>query len=400
MKPANEDARRDSGETTRAVHAGGKVDPSSGSPVTPIYMTSTFAFATTDDLAAVSRGERPGNFYTRYGHPNQRAAEEKLAALEETEAALVFSSGMAAISTSLLAHLRPGDRLVAFRDLYGGTLAFIREVLIPFGIAVDWVDVGDDRALETALARPAKVVYTETPTNPVLKVVDLGNVARLARKAGALSFVDITFASPCNVKPIRLGLDLAIHSATKYLSGHADLTGGAVAGPRAVVERIAPLRKLLGGILAPHDAWLLERSLKTLPLRMERHNRNGQAIAEFLSTHPAVKAVHYPGLPSHPGHAIAKREMRGFGGVVAFEAKGGLAAAKTFADRLKLATLAPSLGGVETLVSHPVFTSHAGLTPEERRKAGIPDGLVRVAVGIEDAADLVADFTRALEGLS
>ncbi len=385
------------GESTRAVHAGGTTD-ASGSAMTPIYMTSTFAFETTDALAEVSSGAREGNFYTRYESPNHRAAEKKLAALEETEAALVFSSGMAAISSALVAHLRAGDRLVAFRDLYGGTIGLIRDVLVPFGVEVDWVDVGDDAALAKALARPAKIVLTETPTNPVLKIVDLEKVARLAKKAGALSFVDITFATPVNVRPIALGLDLAIHSATKYLGGHADLTGGAIAGPRAVVEPIARTRKLLGGILAPHDAWLLERSLKTLPLRMERHNRNGQIVAEFLSEHPAVAAVHYPGLPNHPGHAIAKRQMKGFGGVVAFEAKGGLTAAKRFADRLTTAKLAPSLGGVDTLVSHPIYTSHARLSPDERRRRGIPDGLVRVALGIEDADDLVADFSRALEG--
>lgn len=387
---------RPQGESTRAVHSGSPTDPS-GAVATPIFQSATFAFPTTDGLIEVASGRRAGNFYTRYSSPNQRAVEEKLAALEETESALVFGSGMAAISTALLAHLRPGDRLAAFRDLYGGTLNFIRTVLAPFGVGVDWLDIGDEPGLKQALARRPKIVYLETPTNPMLRVIDLETVARRASEAGALTFVDNTFATPINMKPIRLGASLSIHSATKYLGGHSDITGGAVAGPRSVVGPIDPFRKVLGGILSPHEAWLLERSLKTLPLRVERHNRNGQRIAEFLSGHRAVAGVHYPGLPSHPGHAIAARQMRGFGGMLSFELRGGLDAAKRFADRLRLVKLAPSLGGVDSLVSHPIFTSHAALSPEERRRTGIGDGMVRLSLGIEDAEDLIADLTQALE---
>ncbi|MBI3099922.1 MAG: aminotransferase class I/II-fold pyridoxal phosphate-dependent enzyme, partial [Planctomycetes bacterium] len=279
------------GESTRAVHSGSPLDPS-GAVATPIFQSATFGFAATDDLVEVASGRRPGNFYTRYSSPNQRAVEEKLAALEETKAALTFGSGMAAISTALLAHLRPGDRLAAYRDLYGGTLNFVRTVLVPLGVSVDWLDIGDDAALAAALARRPKVLYLETPTNPTLRIIDLESAARRARESGALTFVDNTFATPVNMKPIRLGASLSIHSATKYLGGHSDVTAGAVVGPREVVSKIEPFRKVLGGILSPHEAWLLERSLKTLPLRVERHNRNGQRMAEFLAEQAAVAAVH------------------------------------------------------------------------------------------------------------
>lgn len=390
---------RPRGPMTRAVHAGGRVDPS-GAAVSPIVQASTFAFPSTAALSAVALGRRPGNFYTRYGNPNQSAAQEKLAAMEGAQAALVFGSGMAAISSALLAHVRPGQRLLAFREIYGGTLDLIRRVLVPFGVRVDAVGVGEEAALRRALRRRPRVLYLETPTNPTLRVVDIAAVSRLARASGALTFVDSTFATPMNTRPLALGADLSIHSATKYLGGHSDLTGGAVAGSREIVAAVAPLRRCLGGILAPHDAWLLERSLKTLPLRMARHNANGLAVARFLGRHPRVLAVHYPGLPGHPDHALAARQMRGFGGVLAFEPRGGFRAARRLADRLRLARLAPSLGGADTLVSHPALTSHAGLSRRERAALGIPEGLVRVALGLEDADDLIADFDQALAGIA
>ncbi len=384
------------GFTTQAVHVARPAGETS--PVTtPITQTSVFRFATVEGMANVGLGRVDGDFYTRYGGPNHRVVEEKLAALEGAEAALLFGSGMAAIAGALLAFLRPGDEILSMPDIYGGTLGLFRTVLAPLQIAVRTVDGGDPRAIESSIGPKTRLLYLESPTNPLLHLADVEGAARVARARGVLSLLDSTFASPVNQSGPRLGVDLTLHSATKYLGGHHDLTAGTVAGSRARIESILPYRKLLGGVLEPISAWLLERSLKTLGLRVERQNSNALALARALERHPRVRRTYYPGLESHPQHALARRQMpRGFGGVLAIEVEGGLDGATRVANRLRLASLAPSLGGVDTTVSLPMLSSHVGLSPEERRVAGIDDGLIRIAVGIEDQADLAADFEKAL----
>lgn len=363
--------------------------------VTPIYPASTYRFPTTRRLAEVAGGERGGYFYSRYTNPNSRAVEAALAALEGTEDALVFASGMAAAACTALTFVKAGERLVAFRDLYGGTSGLF-EMLRDFGVGVAFVETGDYRTLGRE-ARGARLVWFESPTNPLCKVVDFAKVAQVGKQAGAITAIDATFGSPFNQKPARFGIDLVMHSATKYLGGHSDLTAGTVAGRRALTERIEKTRRHLGGVLDPQACWILERSLKTLDVRMERINASALAVARFLRRSNKVAAVHYPGLPSHPEHSLARRQMKGFGGMMSFEIRGGDGAAFRFADRLRVVSLAASLGGVESLVSHPVLTSHR-LSPEERLRFGIRPGLVRLSVGIEPKETLIEDLRKALEG--
>ena len=393
-------SRDAAGPSTRSVHAGRARDPESGAIATPIHLSSTYFARSTKDLVEYLEGRQPLNFYARYSNPTVDAAEEKIAALEGGERALCFGSGMAAISSLLLSQLGQGDHVVATRELYGGTFEVLERMLPRWGITVTFVPPTDLRALEAALGPKTKLVYTESPTNPKLSVVDLRGVAEIARKHGIPCAVDNTFASPVNQRPIGYGFDFVLHSATKYLGGHCDLVGGVVVGARERMKDVWQHRKLLGGILSPHSAYLLERGTKTLALRMERHNQNGLAIASHLAAHPRVRRVYYPGLPDHPGHEIAKKQMSGFGGVLAFEVDGDRAATVRVVEALELAYLAPSLGGVETLVNQPCMTSHYFIAPEERAAQGISDSLVRVALGIEDSADLIRDLDRALETLS
>ncbi|HZI89929.1 MAG TPA: PLP-dependent aspartate aminotransferase family protein [Candidatus Polarisedimenticolia bacterium] len=394
---ANRDA---AGPSTRSVHAGRVRDPESGAIATPIHLGSTYFARSTHDLVEYLEGRQPANFYARYSNPTVDAAERKIADLEGGERALCFGSGMAAISTLLLAQLGAGDQVVATRELYGGTFEFVDRFLPRWGITATFVPPGDLKALEQAVGPKTRLIYTESPTNPKMSVVDLRGVAEIARRRGVPCAVDNTFASPLNQRPIGLGFDFVVHSATKYLGGHCDLVGGVVVGPRDRMKEVWHHRKLLGGILDPHSAYLLERGIKTLALRMERHNANGLAVARFLVQHPRVRRVYYPGLPEHPGHEIAARQMSGFGGVLAFEVEGDRAATIRVVDALEVAYLAPSLGGVESLVSQPAMTSHYFLDPGERAAQGISDSLVRVALGIEDAADLIRDLDHALETLS
>jgi cystathionine gamma-synthase len=387
------------GPSTRSVHAGRVRDPESGAITTPIHLSSTYFARSTQELTDYLEGRRSANFYARYSNPTVEAAEQKIAELEEGERALCFSSGMAAISTLLLSQLGHGDNVVATRELYGGTFEFLDRMLPRWGISATFVPPGDPRALETALGPTTKVIYTESPTNPKLTVVDLRAVAEIARKHRIACAIDNTFASPINQRPIGLGFDFVLHSATKYLGGHCDLVGGVVVGPRDRMKEVWHHRKLLGGILDPHAAYLLERGTKTLALRVERHNENGLAVARHLAEHPRVRRVYYPGLSGHPGHEVAKRQMSGFGGVLAFEVDAGREETARFVEALELAYLAPSLGGVETLVNQPSMTSHYFIEPEERAAQGISDSLVRIALGIEDAADLIRDLDRALETL-
>jgi len=383
------------GFSTKAVHAGEKRDPSTGAVVTPIYETSVFAFSSTKELIDVMGDKAEGYTYTRYGNPTVRAVERKMAELEGAEDVVVFSSGMAAITTTIFTLVSSGDHVVSTRDLYGGTLEFFKDVLPKFGVEVSLVEATDFDEMKSAIRRNTRVIYAETPTNPTLKLVDVSKVAKLGKKKGTTVVVDSTFASPYNLKPIQFGVDIVVHSATKYLGGHNDVTAGAVGGPESFIQKLKEMRKHLGGTLDPLAAWLLLRGLKTLALRMERHNSNGMRVARYLEKHSKVKRVYYPGLPSHPQYSIARRQMKGFGGVVSFEIDGDFEKTMKFVDNLKLCFLAASLGGAETLATQPVTCSHYFVSVEDRKKAGITDQLVRLALGIEDPGDIIADLKQA-----
>ncbi|MGQ9551287.1 MAG: trans-sulfuration enzyme family protein [Candidatus Bathycorpusculaceae bacterium] len=385
----------DEGFSTLSVHAGETRDPQTGAVVTPIYETSVFAFSNTRKLIEVIGGGAAGYVYTRYGNPTVRAAEKKIAELEGAEDSAVFSSGMAAITTTLFTLVSSGDHVVSTLDLYGGTLEFFKNILPKFGVEVSLVEATDFNAIASSVRTNTKVIYAETPTNPTLKIVDVAKIAKLAKRKGLTAVVDSTFASPFNIKPIQLGADIVVHSATKYLGGHNDLTAGVVCGSSEIIQKLKEMRKNLGCTLDPFAAWLLLRGLKTLGLRMERHNSNGMQIAEYLAKHPKVKKVYYPGLRSHPQYSIARRQMKGFGGVVSFEVDGGSEETMKFVENLKLCSLAASLGGTETLVTQPTTSSHYFVNEEVRKEAGITDQLVRLALGIEDPKDIIADLEQA-----
>lgn len=387
------------GFSTKAVHLGEARDPSTNSIVTPIYQTATFGFASTRELLDVMRGSKAGNVYSRWWNPTVMAVERKLAQLEGTEDAMMFTSGMSAISSAVMTIVSKGDHVVAVRDLYGGTYELFTLILPRFGVETTLVDTTNLSDMSRSLRRNTRLIYAETPTNPTLRVVDLKAVSRLARRIGAYVAVDNTFASPYNQQPAKFGAHVILHSATKYLSGHSDLIAGAVASSKAIVKRIWQTRKILGGSLDPHAAWLLLRGIKTLGLRMERHNENGLRVAEFLESNSKVERVYYPGLKNHPHHLIAKRQMRGFGGMVSFEPKGNARTASRVVDRLKLAQIAPSLGGVETLASQPWTLSHYYMKKRDREKAGISDRLIRLSIGIEDPEDIIADLDQALRAV-
>ena len=378
------------GLSTRAVHAG-EAGAERGAPVTtPIYQTSTF----------FSEPEGQGEVrYTRYGNnPNHAALEHKLAALEGAEECAVLGSGMAAMSCALLACVAAGDHVVAARALYGGTRTLLDRELARLGIATTYVELADP-AWQEALRPNTRVVLAETPTNPLLRILDLRSIADAAHLRGPVLLVDATLATPVNLRPVEHGADLVIHSMTKYLGGHSDVTGGAVLGQRSLVQEARRRAQVFGGVLDPHAAWLVERGVKTLTVRMERHNQNGQAVAQWCERQEAFARVYYPGLESHPDHALASCLLDGFGGMPSVQLRGGGKAADRLVAGLRLAKVAPSLGGVETLVSEPRHTSHAGMSPEEREAIGIHDGLVRFSLGIEDADDLIADIEGALQGL-
>lgn len=379
---------------TRCVHAGEWPDPH-GSPHTPVYSTTTFAFPSTAAILDVVEGRKQGSLYTRYGlNPSILALESKLAALEGAEAALAFASGMAAEAAVFLALGRAG--VVCIGDAYGGTLELIGAQLPLLGIPTHLLLGQDLERLDGLLADGARLVFLETPSNPTLEVFDLAAIAARVHAHGALLVVDNTFASPVNQQPLALGADLVVHSATKYLGGHSDLTAGAVMGSAALIEALWPWRKNLGTTPAPETAALLARSLRSLVVRVRAQNATALAIAQAMERHPRVARVLYPGLASDPGHALAARQMNGFGGMLTLLIDGDGAAASGVADRLRLFALAPSLGGVESLVTQPCTTTHHGLTPDERTRRGISDAMLRLSVGLEDAADLIADLRQAL----
>ncbi|MEM3731690.1 MAG: aminotransferase class I/II-fold pyridoxal phosphate-dependent enzyme [Candidatus Bathyarchaeia archaeon] len=378
-----------------SVHSG-EFRNSKGAVVSPIYETSVFAFSSTKELIDVVGEKVEGYIYTRFDNPTVRAVERKIALLEGAEDAAAFSSGMAAITTTLLTLVSSGDHVVSTMDLYGGTLTFFQEILPRFGVEVSFVDASNIDDVEDVIRENTRVIYAETPTNPTLKIVDLKKIASLAKKKGITSVIDSTLASPYNLRPIEFGIDIVVHSATKYLGGHNDVTAGVVCGSKDFIHKLKRTRKVFGGTLDPFAAWLLSRGLKTLALRMERHNENGLLVAKYLENHPKVKRVYYPGLPSHPQHALARRQMKGFGGVVSFEIKGDFEKTLKFVESLKLCALAASLGGTETLVTQPATSSHYFISPEQRQKLGITDQLIRLALGIEDAEDIIADVEQAL----
>lgn len=382
---STEETLRDAGASTRSVHAGAAAAAAGAPVVMPIHQTSTFF---TD---AVPSGEV---MYTRYGtNPNHVALAARLASLEGAEDAVVVASGNAACALSLLSCAGAGSHIVAQRDLYGGTLRVLNRELPRLGIETTYVADGDWAG---ALQPNTAALLLEVPSNPTLRVADIAAAAAAAGAAGVPLIVDATFATPLNLRPLEHGADLVFHSATKYLGGHSDLTAGVVAGSAARVAEVRELLKSFGPVLDPHAVWLLERGVKTLAVRMARHNDNGLQVARWLEQHPAVERVLYPGLESHPDHARAASLMSGFGGVVSLMVRGGDDAALRMTQSLRLMCVAPSLGGVETLVSMPLYTSHASLSREQRLEAGIGDGFVRLALGIEDAADLIADLDQAL----
>ena len=383
------------GVDTKAVHAGHRLDPSR-SLVDPIFQTVPFSFADVDALAKAANNEPPDAFYTREGNPSWTSAEKKLAALEGAQDAVLFSSGMAAISTAFLTHLKSGDHVVATEDLYGGAVRFFRDVLEPMGVSFTFVKTEPEPRLEEAIRPETRWLYVESPTNPLVKVVDLAFAGGIAKRRGLTAVIDATFASPALQRPLEHGFHLVLHSATKYLNGHADVTAGFAAGPAELVDPIRSRRTRTGGVLDPHAAFLLTRGMKTLGIRVRHQSGNALALAEFLSRSPAVERVHYPGLPSHPGHEAAKRQMSAFGAMLAFDVRGGLPAAQRFLSRLELVPLATSLGSVETTADMPWLTSHRAFAPEKKRELGIQEGTIRLSVGIEDAGDLQRDIENAL----
>ncbi len=376
---------------TLAIHAGQRPDPTTGAIMTPIYCTSTYV----QEAPAVVKD---GYDYSRGKNPTRTALQENLAALEGGRHGLCFASGLAAIH-AVLTTLSPGDRVVCGNDLYGGTFRMFRRIFDGWGLKLDVVDTTDLDAVRAALDRPAALVWLETPTNPLLRVTDLAAVAEIAHRAGALVACDNTFASPYLQQPLALGCDVVMHSVTKYLGGHSDLIMGAlVLNDDALHERLAFLQFAIGAVPGPQDCFLVLRGTKTLHLRMERHCSNARAVAGFLSEHPKVARVHYPGLAGHPGHAIARRQMRDFGGMLSFELKAGVEEGMALTTRTKIFALAESLGGVESLIEHPPSMTHASIPAEDRRKAGLADGLIRLSVGVEDIEDLLEDLDQALAG--
>jgi cystathionine gamma-synthase len=381
--------------STRAIHTDIGSKRTNRPVATPIHLSATFESEDYDEQIALEEA-KADTFYARYGNPTVSVAERTLTELEGAEEAAVFGSGMAAITTALFSFLKNGDHAVFQREIYGGAYRFAREFLPRWGVDVSWVDVVDTQGFEKSIRDNTRLLYVESPTNPTLKVLDIDAVVKIAQKHDVITIIDSTFATPFNTRPIELGIDAVVHSVTKYLGGHSDLMGGVFAGSHALVDRVKDSLRVLGGNLNPHAAYLLIRGMKTVGVRVEQHNRNGIELAKFLESHSRVLNVFYPHLESHPHYELAKRQMRGGGGVLSFEIDGDLETAKRFADALKLIRIAPSLGGVESLLSIPCLTSHAMLSTEEREKAGIRDSLVRIAFGIEATEDLKADIDQAL----
>ena len=385
-------------DSTRSVHEAEPYDEETGSIVAPIFETATFGFRKADEVTRAVAGER-GYVYSRWDNPTVVRLEKKLATFEHAGDGAAFSSGMAAISTSVFSFIGKGEHVLGIRDLYGGTYSLLNDFLPRLGIETTLVETTNFDEMERVVRENTRIILVETPTNPTLKLVDISKVAKLAHSAGAVLFVDNTFASPINQNPMTLGADVVLHSATKYLNGHADVIAGATVAGKEAVHSIKMTRRELGGTLDPLPAWLVLRGMKTMAVRVHQQNANARVLAEYLSTHRKVRGVNYPGLETHPQYALAKKQMKGFGGMLSFEVKGSVRDTMRFTESLKVASLAASLGGVETLVSQPSKMTHTQMSAKERARTGIPDTLVRVSVGIEDAEDLVSDFERALASI-
>ena len=388
--------------STQAVHAGEERRKPYGALTTPIVQTSTYTFEDSAEIMGFMRQKADGGMpsrldYGRYGNPTQSAVQLKVASLEGGERALLFASGMCAITTTLCSLLSCGDHLILVRDVYHRTRDFAVDFLKRWGIETTFVPVDEPEVMAAAIRPTTRAVFSETPTNPYLNIMDLARMVEIAKAHGLTTVVDSTFATPINLRPLEYGVDLVVHSATKYLGGHNDLLAGTVVGTSRLLALIQAARDVLGGVASPHDAYLLLRGLKTLEVRVRRQNESAQLLAEFLEQHPAVCRVYYPGLPSHPQHEIAQQQMTGFGGVVSFEVNGDLDRTSRFVDLLHIPYIGPTLGGVESVVQQPALLF--SLDPDERRQAGLKDNLVRYAVGIEDPEDLIADLRQALDAI-
>jgi cystathionine gamma-synthase len=365
----------------------------------PVVHSVSFTYQDIDTWQDVALEKIPGHIYSRNTNPTVRAFEDKVKELEGADAATSFASGMAAISNVLATFLKPGDRIVSIKDSYGGTNKIFNEFLPPLNIDVCLCDTADYDQIEVEIGKGCHLLYLETPTNPTIKIIDIERLAAAAKQVGALVVVDNTFATPINQNPLRLGADIVLHSASKYLGGHADALGGVICGSRELVKQVYHYREINGATLSPMDAYSFIRGMKTLKLRVERQNESAMTVAKWLQQHPRIEQVFYPGLESHPNHNVAKRQMRGYGGMLSFSVKGGLDAIKVFLPKLQYAHMAANLGCVETVVGPPVTTSHVECTAEERAAAGIPEGMVRYSTGIEDVEDLIADLEQALSNL-
>jgi cystathionine beta-lyase/cystathionine gamma-synthase len=383
-------------QETEAVRGGADLSKKNGPLSTPIYQTSTFEVVDNDQQL---RATHTDMFYTRYGNPTHSVAENAIAELEGTDAALLFASGMGAVTTTILALLKAGDHVVAQRDIYGGVNKFLTQWLPKLGIETTLVDTVEYEQHEKAIRATTRLLYLESPTNPTLRVVDLKKAAGIARKHALISMIDSTFATPINVRPADFGIDLVMHSGTKYFGGHSDLIAGVVTGRQDLIDQIHETRTTLGGCMDPHAAWLLLRGIKTLAVRVQRQNENALRVARFLDGHPKVRRVNYPFLEEHPQHALAKEQMSGGGGLLSFEVEGTGEDARRVVESLRLFTLAPSLGGVDSLVTIPVLTSHAMISASDRQKMGVTEQLIRLSVGIENGDDLITDLEQGLSVL-
>lgn len=382
---------------TQAIHSGRIDDEQFGSLSTPLYQTSTFIFNNAQQGASRFSGEEEGYIYTRLGNPTTRQLEMRMAAMEGTEDAAATSTGMAAVSAALLANLESGDHLIASKALYGCSFSLISHQLAKFGIDATFVNMEEPSHIENAIKPNTKLVFLETPINPNLKVLDLEAICHIAKKHNLLSVVDNTFLTPVLQQPAKFGADIIVHSATKYLNGHGDVVAGIVCGTSEMINHIKmTILKDIGATISPHDAWLILRGLKTLPIRIERHCKNAQKIAEFLENHPMISQVYYPGLPSHPGHKYIGKQMKAAGGVIAFELKGDITSGEFFINHMRLFSIAVSLGDAESLIQHPASMTHSPYSQEEREEAGISDSLIRISVGLEHVSDLITDLEEAL----
>jgi cystathionine beta-lyase/cystathionine gamma-synthase len=385
------------GEQTLAIHAGEAPDPVTGALVPPLHLATTYHLGTAEQGAAIFAGEKEAFVYSRWSNPTVATFERRVAAIERGEAVLATASGMAAIANAALTLVAAGDHIVSARAIYPSTVHFFTTQLQALGIETTFVDGTDPGAVEAAIRPNTKLFYLETPGNPILALCDLEAIGAIARRAGITTVCDNTFATPINQRPIELGIDIVVHSATKYFCGHGDAVGGLIVGTKPFIHRCAtePMR-YFGGIMAPFTAYLMLRGTQTLPMRVARHNANALALAQWLERQPGVASVSYPGLPSHPQHALARRQMKGFGGMICFDLKGGVEAGARLMDRVKLCSLAVSLGDTRTLITHPASTTHSVVTRDARLAQGVTDGLVRLSVGLEDVEDLIADLEEGL----